>query len=210
LGLGSIIDDPSVTAAGDLRRSRDYSLIEDTTYIEDDRTSTASSLSDVSTLQRLYGPRLSALTTTSRQTMMSGKSIRSTRSGASERGVASGHWSDRCSRSIRANTNSGEMTSYRAHVTGSTRGVRFMLLEDESRRLLDPHPVELEKEEKLSDRRTTNHHPAGHVIVLPKVKRKRRSRYSGEISRAFVYSYFTALPSITRSTSQQGSQNRNI
>jgi len=184
----------SITSDEDIRRTHD-SLIDGTADIEDDRTSTTSSLSDVSTLQRVYGPRLSAARNTSRQTM-SGKSIRSALSSTSERDVTSGHRSERCTRSSRGDVGA-DMTSRQSNATGSTKGVRFVLSDDESRRTLDPPRGGLNNEDESRDRRSA----ADHGLVLPKMRRKGRSRYGGEISRAFVYSYFTMLPNInTRPT----------
>jgi hypothetical protein len=207
LWLSPLDDDWRSICFGSARSYRSASVA-DADDAEDGRSSTTSSLSDVSALQRIYGPRFSAA---SRLTLTSGRSIRS-----ALRGIA-GDNEDRhlMSRNSTAgagcgsNINSGASTPQRSHETGRSKlFAEFQQLEiDQAQDANILHP-EGGSGETAGDATTqATARRSSSVAAFQKKKKKKKNRncvfVRGEISRAFVYSYFTLLPGIGRGKAEQ-------
>lgn len=157
---------------------------------EDGRMTSNSSISDVSTLQHVYGLRMSANTNASRMT--SGTSTRNAPSSGA-------HRSARCSRAEHIGGKQRSMSPRRRSATfGSTRGVRFMLF-NEFRAPEDDQHCDVISNGDSETSQTAELERAvyrtSHVTAPSKTKNK-SSYQNGEISRAFVYSYFNLIPNI--------------
>jgi hypothetical protein len=159
---------------------------------EDGRSSTTSSLSDVSALQRIYGPRFSAA---SRLTLTSGKTI-----GSALRGDENYRLMSRNSSNVGSRTSTPQCS----HETGRFKlFTEFQHLDIEQAEDANlPHQDGGNGETADGMTPQTAHRSSGGAVSQRKKKRKKKNRncvfVRGEISRSFVYSYFTLLPGIER------------